>query len=333
MRISQAPRPDITIEPKGDLFQVVRKKKPEQRVDGLSELVKDGTIALYNEQDDKVTIFARSREGAQRVAELPDVKKPNKILEKAKEIFLPPDMDKTVAPEYLRFRAWDLGSSIAAGAVSFANISVGMNALKASFSSTEKAALAQTINTFVWRFSYMGGSFMSGYGEVDPRKFYTASSLIASTNSVASLSILSMLPKAFMPVSLTTSVLGAVGSTLGSSAGLNVFNHMAIKNKGVVQAKNSNQNLVAAMLGMPIALGIKNIAGRLGVSSALLTAGTMAPLMFFCSLKAASSIRMEPIGRGELEMLCDNFIKTGLIQAAPNMTPLEAFTSIFNATS
>ncbi len=333
MQITKPPkqRPDVTIEPKGDLFKVTRRIKPNERVEGLSKMVEDGTIALYNEQEDKVTIFARSREGADLAADLNVVRKPNAILEKAKEIFLPPDMDKTVAPEYLKFRAWALGASVAAGAVSFSNIAVSMNAVKQAFSSTEKAALAQTINTFVWRFSYMGGSFLAPKGEEDPRKFYMTSNLISTTNALATLGVLSMMPKAYVPLSLSTSVLGAVGSTLGSAAGVNVFNRMAVKNKGVVQSKNSNQDLVASMLGMPVALGVKWVAGRLGVNSALLTAGTMAPVMFFCALKAASSIRMEPIRRTELEKLVDNFISTGVVEAAPTKSPMQMLSSLFGS--
>jgi len=333
MKITQAPtpRPDVTIEPKGDLYKVTRRIKPDQRVEGLPQMLEEGTIALYNEQEDKVTIFARSREGADLAADLNVVKKPSKIIEKAKEIFLPPDMEKTVAPEYLKFRAWALGASIAAGAVSFSNIAVSMNAVKQAFSSTEKAALAQTINTFVWRFSYMGGSFLAPKGEEDPRKFYMTSNLISSTNSLATLGVLSMIPKAYVPLTVSTSILGAVGSTLGSAAGVNVFNRMALKNKGVVQTKNSNQDLVASMLGMPVALGMKWVAGRLGVNSALLTAGTMAPVMFFCALKAASSIRMEPIRRTELEKLVDNYIATGVVEAAPTKSPMQMLSSLFTS--
>ena len=329
MRIQKQPKPpalprklykDTTIEQKGQTFRIVRKLPNNMTLEGLDKLVEAGHIQSYSREGDRFVIYASSANALDSIASLPQNRLPHPWLEKAKEILLPPNMDENVASEYLPFRAWSLGSSIAGSAISFSNLAVTMNATHIALGTTEKIVMAQTINTYAWRFTSMGASFMGQKGDKDPRRYYTINNMVAVSNSLLTLSLLSVIPKSYVPLALGTSVAGAFASSLGGAANVNIFNHMAKNNKGLVSSKNSTQELCASLLGTPISMGIRWGANKLGVSPALATAAVLGPLQMFCAMQAARSIRMEPIQRGHLEQLSDNYLQTGKYQDAPEIS-------------
>ena len=313
---------DTTIEQKGEIFRIVRKLPAQFTLDGLDKLVEAGSIQSYSREGDHFVIYASSADLVDTVARLPQSRLPHPWVEKAKEILLPPNMAENVAPEYLPFRAWSLGASIAGSAISFSNLAVTMDATKIALGTTEKIVMAQTINAYAWRFTSMGASFMGQRGDKDPRRYYTTNNMVAVTNSLLTLSLLSVIPKSYVPLALGTSVAGAFASSLGGAANVNVFNHMAKNNKGLVSSKNSVQELMASLLGTPISLGIKWGANKVGVPPALATAAILGPIQFFCAMQAAKTIQMEPIQRGHLEQLSDHFLNSGEYQTAPQTTIL-----------
>lgn len=331
MRIQQQPNKpnlprklhkDTTIEQKGEMFRIVRKLPANMTLAGLDKLVEAGSIQSYSREGDHFVIYANSANAVDSVAGLPQNRLPHPWMEKAKELLLPPNMDENVASEYLPFRAWSLGASIAGSAISFSNLAVTMNATHVALGTTEKIVMAQTINAYAWRFTSMGASFMGQKGDKDPRRFYTINNMVAVSNSLLTLSLLSVIPKSYVPLALGTSVAGAFASSLGGAANVNIFNHMAKNNKGLVSSKNSVQELCASLLGTPISMGIKWGANKVGVPPALATAALLGPVQVFCAMQAAKSIRMEPIQRGHLEQLSDNFLNTGQYQEAPQPTML-----------
>jgi hypothetical protein len=323
-------RKEITMERQGELYKIVRKLPAGTTLEGLEKLIAEGKIDSYARQGDHFVIYTSNPKMLDEVALLQQKKLPNVVLEKAKEVFLPPNMEENVAPEYLKFRGWAMGASVAANAISFANLSVTLDATHIALGTTEKIVLAQTINTYAWRLTSMGASFMGQKGDQDPRRYYTINQLVSMGNSMATLGVLSMLPQAYVPLSFGTSVLGACGSSLGSAANVNIFNHMAKNNKGLVQSKNSVQDLVASMLGAPVALGIRWGANKIGLSPALATVALLGPVQFLCAMNAASTIRMEPVSRDKLEQISDHYLKSGTFAPAPQPTVLGNLKSLWS---
>lgn len=313
---------DTTIEQKGDLFRIVRKLPADMTLQGLDKLVAEGAIQSYSREGDQFVIYAGSANAMDTVASLPQNRLPHPWVEKAKEILLPPNMDENCSKDYLRFRSWSLGSSVCGSAISFSSLAVTMDATHIALGTTEKIVMAQTINTYAWRFTSMGASFLGQKGDKDPRRYYTVNNLVAVSNSLLCLGLLSVIPKSYVPLALGTSITGAFASSLGGAANVNVFNHMAKNNKGLVSSKNSVQELCASLLGTPISMGIKWAAHKVGVPPALATAGVLGPIQLFCAMQAAKSIHMEPIQRGHLEQLSDNYLQTGEFKDAPEPTML-----------
>ncbi|MEW6283073.1 MAG: RUS1 family protein, partial [Candidatus Eremiobacterota bacterium] len=287
---------------------------------GLSGLLQDGTLHSVSRQGSELVCYASSEDAARKLEQLGRSKGPGGlgVLARARELLVPPNLPENCAPEYLKFRAWCLGSAVAGGAIGFMNVSVTLDALKIAFDTTEKAAMAQTINTFLGRFCTMGASFLAQKGDADPRKFFLMGSMMASVDAVLTLGVLSAYPHAYWPLTAGITMAGAVAGCLGGAAGVNLFNHMAKgPNKGLVASKNANQDLVAGMLGMPVALGLGRAAEALGVNPHLFTVATMGPVLALCTLQAAGSIRMESLTRANLERMADHYQRTGTIPEAP----------------
>lgn len=331
---NKEPRPfptDTTIEQQGEMFRIVRRLSPDFTIEGLEKLVESGLIQSYSRQGDEFVIFTQDAAMMDQIARLPKSKLPNPWVEKAKEIFLPPNMDENVASEYLRFRGWALGASMMNNAISYANLSVGLEASHIALGTTEKIVLAQTINTYAWRLTSMGASFLGQKGDKDPRRYYTINQLISMSNNMATLGVLSVLPVSYPYLGFATSLTGAFGSQLGSAANVNIFNHMAKNNRGLVKSKDAVQDLMASLLGTPIALGVRWGANKLGLNPALATVGLLGPVQFFCAMKAAGSIRMEPLDRDELEQISDQFLSQGTFPEAPKPTMMGNLKSLISS--
>ena len=110
------------MEQQGELFRITRTTTADFTLDGLQQWVEDGRIQSYSREGDRFIIYASDSAMLDAVARLPKSKLPHPRVEKAKEVFLPPNMKENVAPEYLKFRAWALGGSVCGAAIGFANL-------------------------------------------------------------------------------------------------------------------------------------------------------------------------------------------------------------------
>ncbi len=211
---------------------------------------------------------------------------------------------------------------------------VNLDAMKVAFSSTENAALSGVINGMISKFTSMGGSFLAKKGDMDPKKFILASSMIASFNSLLTLGLLCSVPGVMPYLTGFTAMSGALAGSLGSAAGVNIFNHMAKgPSKGLVATKNSNQDMIADMCGMPLAMLLTRVAGVAGMNPYIFTVATLGPLLAFCTLKSASSIRMDPLHQANVEKIADNYISKNEVPVADTRGIFNTFKSLFSGDS
>jgi hypothetical protein len=331
-----APCPHET-EHRGSLVMIRKHIEPGTSVKGLGELVSSGKIASYSQKGEELVVYASSEDTARIIDSLDVEKKVNhggNILAKLKEIFIPPEIEENCASEYLRYRGWQLASAVCAGALGFMTAQVSLDAIKIAFSNSEKAALAGVINGTIGKFICMGGSFLASKGDRDPKKFALMSSLIVAGNAIATLGTLALMPQAYVALTAITGITGALAFILGSAADVNIFNHMAKgPAKGLVASKNNNQNMVAEMCGMPLAMGMSRIASHLSVNPYVFTAAILGPLLAFTTVKAASSIRMEAISQANLEKIADHYIENNEILEAEHRGIAGAFKSLFSSDS
>lgn len=331
--ITSTPSCPSEIEHSGPLVRIRKHIEPGTEVKGLGELLSSGGISSYSRKGEELVVYASSEDSA-RIIDSLEIEKKEKcggtILGKLKEIFIPPDIEENCAPEYLRYRGWQLASAVCAGAIGFMNAQVSLDAINVAFSTSEKAALAGVINGTVGKFICMGGSFLASKGDADPKKFSLLSSLLVSGNTIALLGILALVPQSYVALTAITGITGALAFILGSAADVNIFNHMAKgPAKGLVSSKNNNQNMVAEMCGMPLAMGMSRIASHLSVNPYVFTAAILGPLLAFTTIKAATSIRMEAVNQANLEKIADHYIEKNEIPEAEHKGITAAFKSLF----
>jgi hypothetical protein len=210
------------------------------------------------------------------------------------------------------------------------NTRVNLDAVRLAFDTTEKAALAATASGMVGKVSSMAASFLAQRGDRDPRRYFLLSSLLSSASALAVLGLVSAVPSLYLPVTLGVAAVGALAGTLGGAAGINLFNHLARgHSRGVVAAKNANQDLLADMLGMPVALGLSRLARALGLNPYLATLGVLGTALVVCNLKAASSLRFQSLDRGGLQEVLDSYIRGSGIPEAPAGSVRATLRSLF----
>lgn len=290
------------------LFRVERAMHGKPGLVGLDKLVESGDVCSYARQDDELVIFARTAEGAKKVQEL-EMQPPRTgqaLSKRVREFLVPSDI---CAPEYAAFRGWQLAGAVLCGVIGFMTTAVYLDSLKASFSSSEQAAMAGVITGTLGKVTQMGGWALSRVGDNDPKKGFLTSGLVASLNTVAALGLLAVMPGAHLPVYCTTTVTGTLANIVGGAAGVNIANHLAPgNNKGEVSTKNGNQDMVAGFFGMPGGLAMSWLARTLNVNPAVLAACTLGPALLFTTVQAARALRIEPMGRGGLEKAVDAHI-------------------------
>ena len=322
------------IEHEGNLVKIKQEIFPKSSIEGLNELVTNGSILSYSIGENELIVYANSEKAAEELKKLKVTAQSQMnigAIAKLKEIFIPPDLDENCAPEYLKYRAWSLGAAVCGGGIGFMTARVNLDAMKVAFSTTEKAALSGVINGMVSKFTSMGGSFLAKKGDADPKKFILASSLIASFNSLLTLGTLAVFPTALPVLTGFTAMSGALAGTLGSAAGVNIFNHMAKgPAKGLVSTKNANQDMVADMLGMPLALVTTRIASAVGMNPYIFTVATLGSLLALCHLNAAGSIRMDTLNQENIQKIADNYIVNREVPEADKKGVLETVKSLFS---
>ncbi len=335
---SESPFPcEPKIEHEGKLVKIIQEIDPDYTITGLNELVSEGRITSYLFEDKNLILYADSEQAVDELKKLKVTKESGikrGVLAKALELLVPPELEENCAPEYIKYRIWCLLGTICSGAIGFMNARVNLDAIKIAFTNTEKAALSGVVNGMVWKATAMGGSFLSKKGDADPKKFILASSLINTTNSMLTLGTLCIFPAALPFLSAFTTGTSAIAGSLGSAAGVNIFNHMAKgPAKGLVSTKNSNQDMVADMFGMPLAMALTRAATSLGINPYLFTVALLGSLLTYCNIKSASSIRMNALNQANIEKIIDNYMINNQIPEAEDTGIIEMVTSLFKKDS
>lgn len=310
---------------------VHRPLKPGQKLVGLDELLAQGTVDSYQRTPQGITALSTHVQAQQRLAEL---QVEGGVAESswkglAKNFILPGQMNEKCAPEYLRHRGWALAAGAISGVLGFMMTAVSLDSVKASFSTSEKAAMAAVITGSIGKATQMAGWSLARRGDSDPKSSYLLASTIGSLNCLAGLSILAALPQANLAVSSALSLTGTLGGLVGAAAGINIFNHLASgPNKGEVATKNGNQDLLVSCLGMPGGLLMSGLARGLGVNPALFAACTLGPALLYCTARAATSLRMNAIDQAELKDLLSEYARSGQLKEAPATGLVSAFRDI-----
>lgn len=291
-------------------------------VEGIDDLVKDGTIRSYVRTREALVAYADSADAAKKVATLklqPSPVLSGSIIDRARQLLLPPNMSETVAPEYLRFRAWSLASSVLSGAINFMGAALVADANKIAFATGANVATASFATGLVYKGTAIGSSYLAGMGDTNPKKFMLMGTMVNGANAIINVGLLAVMPKAIVPLNTFMSGTSAVANTFAGAANVNVFNHLATgDNRGIVQAKNSNQDMIADFLGAPLALGMMAGAAHFGLSPYLATVSVLGPLMLVCNVQAARELHMESLDRPSIENIADAIIDTGQAPDAPH---------------
>ena len=216
-----------TIRPAGSQQELVFQYKKGQDLAGLDELLEAGSIDSYRQTKDSVIVDINQATDRAAVSKALETPAAIPLLEKAKQLFIPPDMSESVAPEYLKFRGWSLAGAVLGGALGFLNTQINLRATNASFSSVESAALAGTISGYLGTASAMGASYLAKRGDADPKRAFATASLMQTANTVGLMAGLTILPTRFVPISFSSVIVGSVAGAIGSSAGINIGNHIA----------------------------------------------------------------------------------------------------------
>lgn len=314
--------------------EVVYKYKKGQDLKGLDKLVESGSIDSYRQTADSVIVDVNQSTDRQAVDKALETPAAIPLVEKAKQLFIPPDMDQNVAPEYLAFRGWSLAGAVLGGALGFLNTQINLKATNASFSNLENAALAGTISGYLGTASAMGASYLAKRGDADPKRAFATASLMQTVNTIGLMAGLSMFPTAFIPFSYSSVVLGSVAGAIGGSAGINIGNHMAKEHaRGEVGAKNANQDRFVGFFGVPLALavtrGIK--ATGLPVDPTLASIGVLGSALLLCNMQAANSLHFEGVDRKQLETLVKDLAEGKKIPKADSSGFLGTIKEVFVA--
>lgn len=315
-------------QPAPQLKAYQRKLAAGEKLAPMGELVASGQVRSYTQEGDTVTIFADSPAVIDR---LPIVKQPRFDLKQKVVGFVKPDqLARDCAPEYATWRKWNLATSVLAGVMGFMATSVFLDSQNASYSNSEAIALSGVVTGTLGKVTQMCASPLAKMGDSDPKQSYLRSQLMATGTSIAGLGLLAAIPTGHLPVFCATSVLGTVGGTIGSAAGANIFSHLVPgPSKGDVVTKDSNQELLASLWGMPVGLALSRVAKGMGMKAGVLAACLLGPVKAYCHLQAARALRMAPAGREQMEALSANYLTQDKFQEAPQDSLVDTLKGVF----
>ena len=313
---------------------LVYKYKKGQDLSGLDELLEAGKIDSYRQVNDSVVVDINASTDHKAVDKALETPAAIPLVEKAKQLFVPPDMAESVAPEYLAFRGWSLAGAVLGGALGFLNAQITLRATNASFSSVENAALAGTISGYLGTASAMGASYLAKRGDIDPKRAFATASLMQTVNTVGVMAGLTVFPTMSLPFNYGSVLVGSVAGAIGGSAGINIGNHIAKEHaRGEVGAKNANQDRFVGFFGVPLALaatrGIK--ATGLPVDPTLAAIGLMGSALLLCNIQAANSLRFEGVDRKQLEELVSTLAEGKKVPTASSSGFLGTLKEVFVA--
>lgn len=305
-----------------------RKLAAGEKLAPMAEVLASGKVRSYTQEGDTVTIFSESPEA---LSELPIVKQPRfDLKQKVVGFVRPQQLERDCAPEYAAWRKWNLATSVLSGVMGFMATSVFLDSQNVSYSNSEAVALSGVITGSLGKVTQMAASPLAKLGDSDPKKSYLRSQLMATGTSIAGLGLLAAIPTGHFPVFCATSILGTIGGTVGSAAGANIFSHLVHgPSKGDVVTKDSNQELIASLWGMPVGLVLSRVARSIGWKPGVLAACLLGPIKAYCHLQAARVLRMNPAGMEQLQTLTAAFLDKGEFPEAPKDTLTETVKDVF----
>lgn len=322
----------------------------DQRVVGLDRLMKNGTIRGFERGDHRLIVYAADGSARRDIADnlRVDSTRPSSLLAtvrpsgflatvwgQMKQTLVPPK--DAVSSDYWKVRLWGTANMLAASAVTYFSNAVLMHANTIVYSATTagaaqmaaKAATVAALTSTVGLAVTIASSFIAKNGDINPKKWLLVGSLISLGNSMLNLGLLSFYPHALIPLAFCTAITGAFGGVMGGAANVNIANHLAPgNNKGLVGAKNSNQDGVAGQIGTYAALGLMAGALYFGLNSQAFNVGMMCalgPTQAICNVMMAKSLRMEAIRRGDMERMGDAVIDRQPVPPAPDKGLVKSF--------
>ena len=326
MKVQQVPspppppaRPLVLQFPKGASLQELDAK------------VREGEIAGYSQVGDEVVIQLTPQSDVEKLKQLAVPRAPSNLLSKASSFLIPPNMDETCAPEYLRLRAWQVAGGVIGGALSYCGASLLFNSQQASFPNGQGIAMAGALNSYVGLAANTAASMtVARMGDVDPKRVALYSSLWSTANTFAQFAGAAFMPGQNLPISLALNVSGAFAGNLGGSAGTHVANHLVVEHaRGTVGAINGNQDRFAGLLGTPLGIGVQFACHQAGVSSALAPIAILGGALLVCNLQQINSMRFDSVNRKQLEHLVGSLLNGQEPDAVPQSGIFNTIADVF----
>lgn len=273
----------------------------------LDAKVRDGQIACYSQSGDQVILTLTPHSNLEELKQFAAPRPPSSLWQKASQVFVPPNMEETCAPEYARLRAWQVAGGVIGGALSYCGAATLFQSQQASFPNGAGIAMAGAWNSYVGLAANTAASMtVARMGDVDPKRVALYSGLWSTANTMAQFAGAAFLPAHNLPVSLALNVSGAFAGNLGGSAGTHVANHLVAEQaRGTVGAINGNQDRFAGLLGTPLGIAVQYGCSQFGVKSALAPIAVLGGALLFCTLQQISAMRFESVDRLQLEKLVE----------------------------
>ncbi len=326
MKIQQVPSPPPPPRP-----PLVLQFPKGSSLNELDSKVREGEIAGYSQVGDEVIIQLTPQSDVEKLKQLAIPRAPSSLLSKASSFLIPPNLQETCAPEYLRLRAWQVAGGVIGGALSYCGASLLFNSQQASFPNGQGIAMAGALNSYVGLAANTAASMtVARMGDLDPKRVALYSSLWSTANTFAQFAGAAFLPAQNLPISLALNVSGAFAGNLGGSAGTHVANHLVVEHaRGTVGAINGNQDRFAGLLGTPLGIGVQYACHQFGLTSALAPIAILGGALLVCNLQQINSMRFDSVNRKQLEELVGSLLNGAEPAAVPQSGILATVGDIF----
>lgn len=328
MRLTQAPPPPPPRKPNHLTLTV----PPGASLGELDAKLREGEIAGYHQDGDKITIELTAQSDVDKLKQFAAPRPTSSLLQKASQVFIPPNLEETCAPEYFQLRAWQVAGSVIGGALGYCGASTLFNSQQASFPNGKGIAMAGALNSYLGLAANTAASMtVARMGDVDPKRVALYSSLWSTANTFVQFGGAAFFPEQHLPISLALNVSGAFAGNLGGSAGTHVANHLIVEHaRGTVGAINGNQDRFAGLLGTPLGIGVQFACDRAGLHPTLAPLGILGGALLFCNLQQVNAMRFESVDRLEIETLVGSLLDGKEPAAVPSAGLWSTVKQIFN---
>jgi hypothetical protein len=305
---------------------------PGASLQELDAKVREGEIASYSQSGDQVTITLTPQTDVEKLKQFAAPRPPSSLLQKASQVFVPPNREETCAPEYFSLRAWQVAGGVIGGALGYCGASTLFQSQQASFPNGAGIAMAGAWNSYVGLAANTAASMtVARMGDVDPRRVALYAGLWSTANTIGQFAGATFLPAHNLPISLALNVSGAFSGNLGGSAGTHVANHLVVEHaRGTVGAINGNQDRFAGLLGTPLGIGVQFACSKMGLDTTLAPLGILGAALLVCNLQQINAMRFESVDRKQLETLVESLLDGQEPQAVPQSGLLSTVQGIFS---